>query len=54
MERWMEYLIGGILCLIISMIFFVINKKVSAGMIVSFGFFLYGVYRAIKHKQDDN
>ena len=48
MNRGTEYLIGGILCLIISIAFMIINKKISAGVIGSFALFIFGVVQAIR------
>lgn len=48
-----EYLIGGIICLIISGVAAFIQKKISPGAIVAFGLFLYGVYKAIQANKNE-
>jgi len=44
----MEYLIGGILCLIISIVFVIMHKKIHAGVIASFALFIVGIIQAIR------
>jgi hypothetical protein len=48
MNRGTEYLIGWILCLIISIAFMIINKRISAGVIASFVLFIVGIVQAIR------
>lgn len=47
MASWMEFLIGGILCLIISIVIAVTQKRITPGTIVAFVFFIIGVYKAL-------
>lgn len=51
MDRNMEWFIGGVLCLIIGIVFMVINQKISAGVIASFALFLFGVYKLIQGRK---
>ncbi|WP_405281265.1 hypothetical protein [Methanobrevibacter sp.] len=43
-----EYLIGGIICLIISVVASIMQHKFSAPSLVGIGLFLYGVYKTIQ------
>lgn len=43
-----EYLIGGIICLIISVVASIMQNKFSAPSLLGLGLFFYGVYKAIK------
>ena len=51
MERWKEYLIGGILCLCISVPMSIIDLKISAATLVAFTLFAYGAYKAFKREE---
>lgn len=51
MDKSTQYLIGGILCLIISIAFFVMEHKISAGVVAGFVLFLYGVFRVVQNKK---
>ena len=51
MDKSTQYLIGGILCLIISIAFFVMHHKISAGVVAGFVLFLYGVFRVVQNKR---
>ncbi len=51
MDRSTEYFIGGILCLFISIAFYVMNHKISAGVVAGFVLFLYGIFRVIQNKR---
>ncbi|MBP3791824.1 MAG: hypothetical protein ILA26_07330 [Methanobrevibacter sp.] len=48
MNRGMQYLIGGILCLIISIAFMIIHKKISSSVVASFILFIIGIVQAIR------
>ena len=48
MDKSMEYLIGGILCLIIAVVSYAMFHRFSASMVVAIVLFIYGVYRVIK------
>ena len=50
MNRNQEWLVGGILCLIISIGFSVMNKRITTGTIVAFILFLFGIYKAFGPK----
>jgi hypothetical protein len=50
MDRGMEWLIGGILALIIAIVGFYYTKKVTA-LIVPILFIFYGVYRVLLGKK---
>lgn len=43
-----EYLIGGIICLIISVVASIMQHKFSAPSFVGIGLFIYGVYKTIQ------
>ena len=43
-----EYLIGGILCLIISVVASIMQNRISPPSLVAFGLFIYGVYKTIQ------
>lgn len=43
-----EYLVGGIICLIISGIAAVMQNKISPPSLVAFGLFIFGIYKAIQ------
>ena len=49
MSRGMEWLIGGILALIIAIVGFYYTKKATA-LIVPILFIIYGVYRVVLKK----
>ncbi len=51
MNRGIEYLIGGILCLIISIVFMIMHKRISAGVIASFVLFILGIVQAIRLRE---
>ena len=48
-----EYLIGGIICLIISVVASIMQNKFSAPSLVGLGLFFYGVYKAIKARKQE-
>ncbi len=50
MAKAYEYLIGGILCLIISGTISFTQKRITPGTVVAFVLFLYGVYKAVTVK----
>ncbi len=52
MSRGQEWLIGGVLSLIISIGYSVMTKRISAASVATFILFLYGVYRAMKEKSN--
>lgn len=43
-----EYLIGGIICLIISVVASIMQNRISAPSLVGIGLFVYGVYKTIQ------
>ncbi|MBQ7927231.1 MAG: hypothetical protein IJ287_00580 [Methanobrevibacter sp.] len=45
MDRSLEYLIGGTLCLIIAIVAYIMFNRISAGSIVGVALFIYGLYR---------
>lgn len=47
MARTIEYLIGGILCLIIAIVAYFMFHRISASTFVGVGLFIYGAYRFI-------
>ena len=49
MDRWMEWLIGGILALIIAIVGFYYTKKFTA-FIVPLVFVFYGIYKVMTGK----
>lgn len=48
MSRNQEWLVGGILCLIIAIVFAVLNQRITAATIVAVILCIYGFYRAFR------
>ena len=48
MDRNQEWLIGGILCLIIAIILAIYSQRITAGTIVAVILCIYGFFRAFR------